>query len=58
MLSATDILVSEATQTREMGKKKQKTDMIFHLIGPIPFLPVALREHATPHIGFTTLRPE
>ena len=53
MLSATDILVRE-----EMGKKKQKVDVIFHLTGPIPFLPLALRKHVVPHIGFITLRPE
>ena len=58
MLSATDILVREATETREMSKKKQKVDVIFHLTGPIPFLLLALRKHIVPHVGFITLRPE
>lgn len=58
MLSVTDILVSEAAQTRDMGEQKQKTDKIFPLPGLIPVLPAARTEWATPHICFIMLRLE
>ena len=52
-LSTADILANEVTETWELGKQKQKTDVRFHLPGPIPSLSVALRQHAPVHIcGF------